>query len=108
MCGRGSRSTSTRSSRRKHPLSRRDTRAMPKSAYTRTIHKAIVKAVRNGMYPHRAAKLVGLHPSTVNAWLREGEADPESRYRKLWEDVAKAESEYQMEMLEVVNAAARS
>src|SRR5689334_791881 len=71
-------------------------------------HKAIVKAIREGNRPASAARLVKVHHSTLFRWLREGEADPESPYRKLWEDCEQALAEWEAEMVELVVDAARS
>lgn len=82
--------------------------AQRQNHYNPKRHEAIVEAMRKGTYRSTAAKLVGIHPSTLSTWLREGEDDPESRYRRLWEEVSQAEAEWEAEQLQIINEAAAS
>ena len=43
-------------------------------------HKAILAAMAKGTSCRTAAKLVGLTPQSVDAWIQEGDRDPEGRY----------------------------
>lgn len=83
------------------------------------VHRTLVEAVRTGLYRESAAKLVGVRRRTFQRWLEIGASESdldlpddqckhEGRYRRLFEDVERAEAEFEKEMVEMVAAAARS
>lgn len=88
-----------------------------KSLLNEARHEVIVATAREGAYQSVAARRAGISPSTLYQWLvrgREAEDNdapydsPEGKYRKLFEDVEEATAQYEMELREKINAAARS
>ena len=53
----------------------------------------IVDAVRRGNSYRMACNIAGLHESTFYTWMKEGQADPDSKFGKFRVDVLAAESE---------------
>lgn len=79
-----------------------------RQTYNAKRHKLIVELVRKGSYRATAAKQVGMHPSTLSRWLIEGQDDPESQYRALYEDIEQAEAEWENERLGQISDVASS
>jgi transposase-like protein len=88
----------------------------PPHKYNEQRHAIIVEAVKNGNYRATAARLAGVTPQILYKWLELGEIASEddlpyddlehARYRKLFEDVAEAEAQFESSMVGRVRTAA--
>jgi transposase len=78
----------------------------PAYKLTKSSHARLVAACREGNFRDQAASLAGVSRPTFNRWLRDGRRESEAempyaqaKYRKLYEDVTQAESEFEQETL---------
>lgn len=73
------------------------------------VHKKVVEAIRNGASKEAAAGLVGVTQQTLHNWIawgrRDHESDQQTKYRRLFEAVAKAESDLESESINRIRKA---
>jgi transposase-like protein len=84
----------------------------PNSKLTPSRHKAIVEALRQGLYIATTARLVGVSRDSLFRWLKAGEADAEAGrdtgYARLYLDASEAQAQFEAEMVGLVANAARA
>lgn len=68
--------------------------------------KQVCNAIALGMKYQDAAHLVGIHPSTIRNWRRQGQKDPDSIYGTLAEQIVKAEANFEAANLDIIRRAA--
>ena len=83
----------------------------PNSKLTPSRHKAIVEALRQGLYIATTARLVGISRDSLFRYLKQGELDAEagidSGYARLYLDASAAQAGFEQEMVGLIADAAR-
>lgn len=67
---------------------------------TPVIHKALVKAIRNGVHKDTAARLVGIGVSTFYAWIQAGDNGADADKKEFAENIKKAEAQWEQEQVQ--------
>ena len=76
------------------------------SLYTKERHQRIVQAISLGSTRELAAKAGGLSVRTLHRWLTAAKADPDHKFRSLYDDILNAESAGAIRALESIRRAA--
>ena len=63
------------------------------SKFTKALCRKILRLVREGVAPTRAAKVAGIHKDTLRTWLRQGEAEEEGEYYNFFASMEKAKED---------------
>lgn len=78
-----------------------------RNQYTPEVHAKIVEAVANGAFKTHAARCAGIHPKTLDNWLRLG-GEGDAQYVQLYDDVHEAIANDALRNQTIINQAASS